>query len=72
MGHLFFRRIVMQKNVPKQIRWPLFPEEPHVWERLDKEIQVELEYLIARLLAIHIDQSLNQLNELPNIKDDQS
>jgi hypothetical protein len=72
MGHLFFRRIVMQGNVPKQIRWPLFPEEPHVWESLDKEIQAELEYLIARLLAIHIDQSLNQPNQLPNIKDDQS
>jgi hypothetical protein len=43
-----------------------------VWESLDKEIQAELEYLIARLLAIHIDQSLNQPNQLPNIKDDQS
>ena len=62
----------MQKSVPQQIRWPLFPKEPHVWARLDKEIQTELEYLIARLLAIHIEQSLNQPNQLPNIKDDQS
>mgnify|MGYP001822215664 FL=1 len=62
----------MQGNAPKQIRWPLFPEEPHVWESLDKEIQAELEYLIARLLAIQTDQSLNQPNQLHNTEDGQS
>jgi len=62
----------MQRNAPKQTRWPLFPEEPHVWESLDKEIQAELEYLIARLLAIHIDHSVNQPYQLHNTKDDQS
>ena len=62
----------MEGEASKNIHCPLFPEEPHVWESLDKQTRQELEYLIARLLVMHTDQSLHEPSQLPNIKDDQS
>ena len=50
---------------------PLFPEEPDVWESLDNQTQEEVECLIARLLAMHIEPSVADPNKLTNTKENQ-
>jgi len=50
---------------------PLFPEQPDVWESLDSQTQQEVEYLIVKLLATHIEPPVTDSNELTNTKEHQ-
>ncbi len=62
----------MKGKVSTNIYYPLFPEEPDVWESLDNQTQQQVECLIARLLAMHIEQSVPDSNKLPNTKEYES
>ena len=53
------------------IHYPLFPQEPDVWESLDNKTQQEVETLIARLLFMHVDRPLPQPTERDNPKENQ-
>jgi FtsZ-binding cell division protein ZapB len=62
----------MRGKASTNFQFPLFPEKLDVWESLDNQIQQKVESLIARLLAMHIEQSVSEPNELPNTKENQS
>ena len=61
----------MKAMASTNIYYTLFPEEPDVWQSLDNQTQQEVESLIARLLAMHIEQSLPNPNKLPNTKENE-
>ena len=50
---------------------PLLPEEPDVWESLDRQTQQEIESLIARLLVMHVNRPSLQPDKLSNTKENQ-